>query len=176
MEFRPVPGYEGIYEISDTGEVWSCERLGANGQRLHRKRLTGGVYPNGYRFVCLRKDGVNRQVLTHRLVAMVYVPNPSSFPEVNHINSDRADNGATNLEWCTRKYNHWHSVIYGNCKWSWMERPVEVTKDGLTRTFPNMARVCELFGHTKRWLGNLIRKRGNPCEYNGYTIYVHESR
>lgn len=172
MRILPIEGYEGLYEVSDTGEVYTCDRVLACGRHLKREQIFGGTYPNGYKFVCLRQDGKNKSHLIHRLVATAFLPNPGNLPEVNHINSDRSDNRVENLEWCDRKYNHWHSVMYGNSKWSWVERPVTVTKDGKTEYFPNMCRVCEMFDHTKSWLGLKIKKHGNPIKYKGYTIQV----
>ncbi len=70
----------------------------------------------GYRFVCLCKAGGITMFSIHRLVATTFIPNPQSLPETNHKNSDKEDNRAENLEWCTRSQNAQHSWNSGTSK------------------------------------------------------------
>lgn len=97
-EWRDIPGYEGKYWVSSYGRI-----------RNKNKIMKPMICSNGYLSACLWKNNVQKKVLLHRLVAIVFVPNPSNYPEVNHKDGVKTNNCATNLEWCTRRYN----LLYG---------------------------------------------------------------
>lgn len=118
-EWRPVAGYEGLYEVSDAGRVKSLNRVvvGSNGieRRVHGKLLNGRLSPAGYRVVNLCGDK-NADRLIHRLVAEAFLE-PDSDPErniVDHINAIRTDNRLENLRWVTQKENVQHAIDMGN--------------------------------------------------------------
>ena len=94
--FRDINGYEGLYMISDKGNVRSL---------ITNKTMILRVNRAGYLQVCLCKKGTKKWFLVHRLVAEAFVDNPNNYPCVNHINEDKTNNNASNLEWCTYKYN-----------------------------------------------------------------------
>ena len=96
-EWRPVKGYEGLYEVSNMGRVKS----------LHASQeiiLKQGEYPNGYMGANLSKDGTANMKLVHRLVAIAFIQNPNNYEEVNHKDGNKKNNTVDNLEWCTRSY------------------------------------------------------------------------
>ena len=97
--YKPVTikGFEGLYEVSNVGLVRSV-RTG--------KILKNCLDKDGYCRVGLHKDGVQKNVFVHRLVAYAFIPNPNGLPEINHINECKTDNRIDNLEWCTREYNN----------------------------------------------------------------------
>lgn len=103
IEWRDVQGYEGMYEVSNTGRVRS-RKTG----HIHELKLKHNQY-TGYDYIILHKDnrGITRSV--HRLVAVAFVPNPDNLPVVNHIDECKTNNFADNLEWCTQKYNNDYS-------------------------------------------------------------------
>jgi len=113
-EWRPVARYEGLYEVSSLGRVRSLDitvRNSAMGVRLRKGRLLRTKIPrHGYQMVSLSKNSVVTGHLVHRLVAAAFCPTPS-IPNatVNHLNSDRMDNRATNLEWCSQSANLRHA-------------------------------------------------------------------
>lgn len=112
-EWKPVKDYEGYYEVSNQGEI---RRIKAGkGARLGQC-LRPKTARNGYREVVLAKDTVKTCKLVHRLVAEAF-HGPSDL-HVNHINSDKADNRAENLEWCTRSENMQHAIANGNHRWA----------------------------------------------------------
>lgn len=94
--FLSVPGYEGLYEISNLGNVKSL-RSG--------KLLKQASNKDGYKMVSLTVKGKSRGFSVHRLVALAFIPNPENLPEINHMDENPSNNCADNLEWCTRKYN-----------------------------------------------------------------------
>jgi len=76
-------------------------------------RLRPGTNRDGYKVVNLRLDGRAELFLVHRLVASFYIRNPEKKPYVNHIDTDKENNSAENLEWCTHKENMRHAVSRG---------------------------------------------------------------
>lgn len=112
---RDVVGYEGLYLVTDEGEVMSCDHEVFNGRGYYvrkGRRLKQGCR-DGYPCVALCKDGVMKTYSVHRLVAEAFIENPDELPQVNHIDENRANNKADNLEWCTQQYN----VEYSKGKW-----------------------------------------------------------
>lgn len=172
-----IKGYEGKYEISDDGIVYSLKRKSRNGKTIGGRVLKGGIYPNGYGFVILTDDWRNEsRHLVHRLVATAFIPNPHKLPCVNHKDGNKRNNNVENLEWCTHLDNVRHAIrtglIKNVCK---IERAVEITlPEGDSVYLDTMKDACSFFGFTKCWLGNYIRKNGNPCTYKGHTIRVNE--
>lgn len=96
-EWRPVKGYEGLYEVSNTGQVKSLFR--------YRKVLKPNIMKRGYCSVELFKGSNSKRLLIHRLVAEAFIPNDSNLPQINHIDENPMNNTVDNLEWCTAKYN-----------------------------------------------------------------------
>ena len=98
--WRPVRGYEGLYEVSNYGRVKSLKRNTA-----HERIMKPIKDSYGYLIVCLNKNGKQTNKKIHRLVAEAFIPNPNNLPQVNHKNEIKTDNRVENLEWCDNKYN-----------------------------------------------------------------------
>ena len=106
-EWRPVVGYEGLYEVSDWGNVKSVDRvveclhLGKYPIKRHLNSKIMKQYLDYDRYcrVSLSIDGYRHLYGVHRLVAEAFIPNPDNKPCVDHINSNRADNKVENLRW-----------------------------------------------------------------------------
>ena len=110
-QWRPICGYEGLYEISNFGNVRSITRIVGSG-RLIQGQPIRQFKRAGYWSARLSKNQCGKFYLVHRLVAGAFVPNPHIFPFVNHIDEDKTNNSVENLEWCTPRYN----VRYGECR------------------------------------------------------------
>lgn len=99
--WKPVKGYEGLYEVSSLGRVKSLSYKCTGVEKI----LKPNRQRNGYLGVCLRRYGKVKRFLIHRLVAIAFLPNPYDFEQINHKNEDKANNCVENIEWCSRRYN-----------------------------------------------------------------------
>lgn len=107
--WRWVPSYEGLYQVSTRGRVRSVDRwvIDTKGRKqfIKGKILKPGRDKKGYLFVCLCRDGKQRNCKVHRLVAMAWLDNPDNKPEVNHRDEDKTNADVFNLSYCTHKEN-----------------------------------------------------------------------
>ena len=144
MKEITLPGHQG-YFVTEDGKVFSNKQ-----GRL--KQLTLGKNAKGYPRVQLKvNDKVQSQVV-HRLVALMYIPNPDNLPQVNHKDEDKNNNHMSNLEWCTNHYN----TVYSKAK-----RWLVTNPEGET---------FEVFNLTE-WCRDNNINRGNLCNRgyaNGY--------
>lgn len=130
--WKEIDGYEGYFEVSNLGNFRSKDRIvgyKGYGTRLYpgKDLKTDNSGVEGYQRITLMKEGVKKRYMCHRLVAQMFIPNPENKPFVNHINGDKKDNRATNLEWCTQSENELHSFrklgntmkgkTYPRCVW-----------------------------------------------------------
>lgn len=76
--------------------------------------LKHSLNENGYLYVSLWKEGKGYTRTVHRIVAEAFLPNPEGLPIVNHIDANRANPQANNLEWCDQSHNIKHSYQIGN--------------------------------------------------------------
>ena len=104
--WKSVVGYEGLYEVSNTGLVKSLNCYKYKTPRLMKL----GKRPDGYLCVGLSKNNVTKTKTVHRLVAEAFIPNPDKLEMVNHKDEDKTNNTVGNLEWCSRAYNQLYSL------------------------------------------------------------------
>ena len=113
--WRDIAGYEGLYQVSNMGRVKSLERIitRKNGrkQTIRERILKPKTKRTGYLQVGLFNGrGKEKKFLVHRLVCGAFHENPENKPCVNHIDENKANNEANNLEWCTYKENNNHGT------------------------------------------------------------------
>ena len=116
--WKDISGYEGLYRVSNLGRVKTMGRYYCSGENMLVKKYqpemlmkTGLV--SGYPTLRLCKNGVKKQFQIHRLLGLHFIPNPNSYPCINHKNSIREDFRLENLEWCTYSYNAEHGFRVG---------------------------------------------------------------
>lgn len=104
-QWKDIRGYEGLYQVSNTGKVKALERTFCSGKnacivkRYPEHIMKPRYYKIGYVYVGLCQDGIVQKFKVHRLVATAFVPNPQNRPCVDHINGVRDDNRVENLRW-----------------------------------------------------------------------------
>ena len=160
MEFKPIKGYEGIYEACSE---WKRRKLKLQTQ----KRQRGGKRDKK---VKLWKDGEMKTHLVSRLVATAFIPNPENKEEVNHKNGNPLDNSVENLEWVTRSENVRHAFKNGLLQTS--KKVTLISKvDGSKVSFYSLRAASEFLGKNKGYLSNII-KSGRTL--GNYEIVVGE--
>ena len=95
--FKDIPYYDGMYQISNLGRVYS---------KKSNRFLAIKDNGRGYQQVQLWKNNKGKHEYIHRLVALAFIPNPDNLPQVNHKDEDKLNNCVDNLEWCDCKYNN----------------------------------------------------------------------
>lgn len=130
--WKDCKGYEGEYQVSNFGRVWSVKR---------QNYLTPHSHTKGYLKVTMRaKNGKTKIEYVHRLVALAFINNPDNLPQVNHKDENKTNNHVDNLEWCTCKEN----INYGTHNERRAEkRKVAVECIELKKTFKSMTQASK---------------------------------
>lgn len=116
--WKPIKGFEGLYEISNLGRVKALERK-KNCNRGYGTIKEHFMKPNNYgtndyyRVPLTNREHIKKYYLVHRLVAENFIENPKKLPQVNHKDGNKANNVLTNLEWCTASFNLKHAIETG---------------------------------------------------------------
>ena len=100
--WKDIKGYEGKYQVSSEGRIWSISR-----QNVLKPVLQRNGY---YRVTLIAKNGKKINESVHRLVALMFIPNEECLTQVDHINEDKSDNRVCNLRWVTAKENTNHGT------------------------------------------------------------------
>lgn len=94
--WKEIPSYEGLYAISDCGNVKSIKK---------NKCLKPTLDIKGYPYVSLSKFGCEVKYKIHRLVANSFLENSNNYDQVDHINRIKTDNNVSNLRWANNSIN-----------------------------------------------------------------------
>lgn len=120
--YIPIVNYEGLYEVSNYGNIKSTSKTVFIGNKKNgdpKFKITNDrilkIFKscNSYINIHLYKDGNKKTFLVHRLMAISFIPNPKNKEFVNHIDGNKLNNNLLNLEWCTRKENNDHGYSMG---------------------------------------------------------------
>ena len=168
--WKDIKDYEGLYQVSNLGRVKSLQRIVSYvyGERMmEEKILKGSICVYGYLRVNLRKNGINKTIKIHKLVAQTFISNPDNKETVNHINGIKTDNRVKNLEFCTRRENNLHAYKTGlkcqrgenNSSSKLTENEVFVIRGLLEYTSLKLIRISEIFEVSGRSISNIKYKR-----------------
>lgn len=152
--WKPIAGYEGLYEVSNQGRVRSLK-----GKQKIRKFWK---INRGYMSVRLSKNGKSQTCLVHRLVAATFCNKPEGCDVVNHIDNNPLNNQAENLEWVTQKRNVHHAASVGLMT----IRPV-IGSDGKTEVYYQSLCEVEKDGFTKSCVCSCCK--GELKSHKGFT-------
>jgi hypothetical protein len=100
--FKDIPGYDGLYQVSNLGNVKSLNYKRSNNEKILKKVICGNYY-----VVCLSKDNKIKNKYVHQLVAMAFLNHiPNGHGKViDHINDNPSDNRVENLQIVTQRFN-----------------------------------------------------------------------
>ena len=178
--FKDIKGYEGKYQISNMGRVKSLCSYNVTEERILKQYRHANT---PYLFVCLSQGFINENKRTvyknhdvHRLVAEAFIDNPDQLPFVNHKDENPTNNKASNLEWCTPKYNS----NYGSIKVKQCKKVYRYTPSGqFVKCFPSVRSAAEAVGGyagniTTCCQGKMKTAYGFVWEYNKRKIETNE--
>lgn len=111
--YKDVLGYEGLYQVSNFGNVLSLKRYRPNGQIIQKKDKSKRNDGKGYYTVSLWKNNIEKNIYIHRLVIEAFVSKIPAKMEVNHIDGIKTNNNLSNLEIVTRSGNIQHAYKTG---------------------------------------------------------------
>lgn len=183
--WKPVVGYEELYEVSNVGRIKSIgirptEQTPLWQIKLLKKSKINSQSLNkwGYLGVSLYKNGLCKRFQVHRLVAMAFIPNPENKPQVNHVNGVKTDNVLDNLEWNTHSENLKHAFRIGLKKPTltglgrrnnlhYKSTPIlQKTLEGvIVREFPSISEAHRYFGKQTNIPAALSGKQTQSCGY-----------
>jgi len=153
-EWRPVTvaNLGDFYEVSNLGRVRSLDRIcyGLKARRVDGKIIRPATNKFGYANVNLFRDGRCKSIHVHRLVALAFVPNPLNLPVVNHIDGNKGNSIAINLEWTTDQGNRQHAIDIGRITlFQKLLSADEVAEIRKLRNKMTQVEIAKLFGVTQ---------------------------
>lgn len=176
-EWRDIAGYEGLYQISNLGNVKSLIRWKGTHYLPTEKSLQKTKTTTGYWKVELTKDKVKKSLRVHRLVAIAFIPNNEGKPHVNHRDGNPLNNNVDNLEWCTQKENVAHALKTG------LKKSFEINPELLEEMYVvnrmTADSIAETVGTNRGTIYQLLKKNGiarrnrSECR-NKYNIPMDE--
>jgi len=157
--WKDIKDYEGLYKISNKGNVKSLDRiiLYKNGKRrFFESQQISLVNTHGYSTVSLNKNGNGKRFYLHRLLALSYLPLVKGKNDINHINGIKDDNRLENIEWCTQSENVQHAYDNDLNK---NAREIYLTNvAGLKYAFPNLKNASLWLGKNKAYVSLMVTK------------------
>jgi NUMOD4 motif/HNH endonuclease len=112
-QWLPIPGFNGIYEVSSEGRIRSLNRRNSRGYLTQGREMTPHLQPNGYMMITLSFGSTRKRDYVHRIVLEAFCgPCPPGWAGA-HSNGNRSDNRLVNLRWATNVDNHADKLHHG---------------------------------------------------------------
>ncbi len=137
--WKDISGYEGYYQVSNSGRIKSLERIDYTNHKIKEKILNYHIV-GGYSQICLCKNGISKEFKNHRLVLMTFIGN--SNLECNHKDGNKLNNNLDNLEWINRGGNIRHALKLG-LKAKGQEMPNTILKNSQVHRIKWIAKYCK---------------------------------
>lgn len=115
-EWSDIPGYEGLYQVSRDGQVRRLPGVVSrsnSGLSINGRVMSPRIKNSGYLFISLSKGGQRKNAYIHHLVAQVFIGDRPLKHDINHIDGNKLNNSASNLEYVTRTENMRHARELG---------------------------------------------------------------
>lgn len=161
--WKPIKDYEGLYEVSNMGNVRSVDRYVMFGDRccfLKGKPKKASPDSDGYLITRLSKNGQGKNYLVHRLVAEAFIPNPNDLPFIDHINTIRDDNRVENLRWCSQKENCNNPLTREHLTYQKKNKPVYyIDEQGKKISFKSMAEAQRQTNVLSSYISRSVNKK-----------------
>lgn len=161
--WKPVVGYEGLYEVSNLGNIRRIWRYGKPWVHTLKSKTTR----DGYLEATLTKNSKAKSIRTHRIVAMAFLGHPDG-KEVNHIDGNKKNNSVENLEWVTPSENQKHAYRIGLQK---------VSGGAISNRKPIKCITLGLQAESLTQMQQLLKDRGftNSGAINRLSVLVNQS-
>lgn len=171
--WKDVPDSDGYYQVSNLGRVKGLRRMieDYNGRKLRvlPEYVCKPQINSGYYQIYVDYKGKRIDKAIHRLVASAFIPNPDNLPEVNHIDGNKLNNTATNLEWCSRIDNRRHAIANGLSK---DNIPIQCIEDG--KIFYSYSEAGDYYGVDLTTIArHTYDKEDIPLDSSGGSIGKH---
>lgn len=168
--WKDIPGYEGIYEVSNLGRVRTHKnkvtKSSLHGTRRWKQRiLKPKSKMNREPRVALWKNKKSKDYLVHRLVAETFIPNPENKRTVNHIDGNPQNNRVENLEWATHNENNNHAFDNGLIQTGTGVILVDKKTQEMHK-FRSLAKASQFLGHNQGYLSNLLLNGQTLTEFD----------
>lgn len=164
--WRDIQGYEGLYQISNLGNVKSVKRIvkrGTNFKPVNERILKAGDN-DGYKYIILSKSGKTKTGWIHRLVAQAFIPNPDNLPCINHKDENPSNNAVDNLEWCNYSYNNSYNDMRIKAAIPRRKAILQYNKDGeFIREWSHAREASEELGINKRAIYECCKGRSRTA-------------
>jgi len=155
--WKSIQGYEDFYEVSSFGRVRN-KKTGRILRPCHANK-------SGYSQVTLSVKNVSNTQLIHRLVAKAFVKNPHGYNVVNHIDENKINNNADNLEWCTTQYNS----TYGKGALNRNTKVNQYTHDGIfMKQWDSIKDAAQFYGIKYQGISRCCRGLRKHCYGYGW--------
>ena len=177
--WKPIPGYEGYYEASNTGLIRSvprtiilktkkledrpCEYKSKILKPYLSQHNRSNILPRQQ--IVLSVDGKTKSLQVHRLIAQTFIPNPNNYETVNHIDGNTFNNTVENLEWISKVDNIRHSFKNNLVHTQKPVVQIDPKTNEIIKIYPGESEACRRIGISQGKIGRSIRRNGTCRGY-----------